>query len=46
MSEENKAIGPRLLPISELGDPGMADEIVATNYYNHMLQTQVSVLMR
>jgi steroid delta-isomerase-like uncharacterized protein len=35
VSEENKAIVRRFLQMFELGDPGMADEIVATDYYNH-----------
>jgi steroid delta-isomerase-like uncharacterized protein len=35
MSEENKALARKFLRMFEIGDPGMADEIVATNYYNH-----------
>jgi steroid delta-isomerase-like uncharacterized protein len=35
MSEENKAIARKFLRMFELGDPSMADEIVATDYYNH-----------
>jgi steroid delta-isomerase-like uncharacterized protein len=35
MSEENKAIARKFLRMFELGDPNMADEIVATDYYNH-----------
>ena len=35
MSEENKAIARKFLHMFEIGDPGMADEIVATDYYNH-----------
>lgn len=35
MSEDNKAIVRKFLNMFELGDPGMADEIVAADYYNH-----------
>jgi steroid delta-isomerase-like uncharacterized protein len=35
MSEENKALARRFFHMLELGDPGMADEIVAADYYNH-----------
>jgi steroid delta-isomerase-like uncharacterized protein len=35
MSEENKAIARKFLRMFELGEPGMADEIVAADYYNH-----------
>lgn len=35
MSEENKAIARKFLRMFELGDPSMADEIVAVDYYNH-----------
>jgi steroid delta-isomerase-like uncharacterized protein len=35
MSEENKALARRFLRMFELGDPSMADEIVAADYYNH-----------
>ena len=35
MSEENKTIARKFLRMFELGDPSMADEIVATDYYNH-----------
>ena len=35
MSEENKAIARKFLRMYELGDPSMADEIVATDYYHH-----------
>jgi steroid delta-isomerase-like uncharacterized protein len=35
MSEENKVLARRFLRMFELGDPGMADEIVAADYYNH-----------
>jgi steroid delta-isomerase-like uncharacterized protein len=35
MSEENKALARKFLRMFELGDPGMADEIVAVDYYNH-----------
>ena len=35
MSEENKAIVRKFLRMFELGDPSIADEIVATDYYNH-----------
>jgi len=35
MSEENKAIVQNFLRMFELGDPSMADEVVATEYYNH-----------
>ena len=35
MSEENKAIARKFLGMFERGDSSMADEIVATDYYNH-----------
>jgi steroid delta-isomerase-like uncharacterized protein len=35
MSEENKAIARDFFRMFELGDPSMADEFVATDYYNH-----------
>jgi steroid delta-isomerase-like uncharacterized protein len=35
MSEENKAIARKFFRMLELGDPSMADEFVATDYYNH-----------
>jgi len=35
MSEENKALARSFFRMLESGDPGMADEIVATDYYNH-----------
>ena len=35
MSEENKALARKFFRMFELGDPGMADEIVAADYYNH-----------
>jgi steroid delta-isomerase-like uncharacterized protein len=35
MSEENKAIVRKFFRMFELGDPSMADEIIATDYYNH-----------
>ena len=35
MSEENKAIARKFFRMFELGDPSMADEFVATDYYNH-----------
>ena len=35
MSEENKALARKFLRMFELGEPNMADEIVATDYYNH-----------
>jgi steroid delta-isomerase-like uncharacterized protein len=35
MSEENKAIARKFLRMLELGDPSMADEIVAADYHNH-----------
>lgn len=35
MSEENKALARKFLRMFELGDSSMADEFVATNYYNH-----------
>jgi steroid delta-isomerase-like uncharacterized protein len=35
MTEENKAIARNFLRMFELGDPGMADQIVAADYYNH-----------
>jgi len=35
MSEENKALARRFFRMFELGDPGMADEIVAVDYFNH-----------
>ena len=35
MSEENKAIARKFFGMFERGDSSMADEIVATDYYNH-----------
>ena len=35
MSEENKALARRFFQMLEFGDPEMADEIVAADYYNH-----------
>lgn len=35
MLEENKAIARRFLHMFEQGDPSVADEIVAADYYNH-----------
>jgi len=35
MSEENKALARAFLRMFEVGDPGMADKIVAADYYNH-----------
>ena len=35
MSEENKALARKFLQMFDLGDPGMADKIVAADYYNH-----------
>lgn len=35
MSEENKALARKFFRMLELGDPSMADEIVAADYYNH-----------
>ena len=35
MSEENKALARKFFRMFELGDPGMADDIVAADYYNH-----------
>ena len=35
MSEENKTLARQFLHMFETGDPGKADEIVATDYYNH-----------
>ena len=35
MSEENKALARKFIRMMELGDPSMADEIVAADYYNH-----------
>jgi steroid delta-isomerase-like uncharacterized protein len=35
MSEENKALARKFFRMLELGDPGMADEIVSADYYNH-----------
>jgi steroid delta-isomerase-like uncharacterized protein len=34
-SEGNKAVARKFLRMLELGDPSMADEIVAADYYNH-----------
>jgi steroid delta-isomerase-like uncharacterized protein len=34
-SEESKAIAREFLRMFELGDPSMADKIVASDYYNH-----------
>jgi steroid delta-isomerase-like uncharacterized protein len=35
MSEENKALARKFFRMLESGNPGMADEIVAADYYNH-----------
>ena len=35
MYEENKALARRFFRMLEMGDPGMADEIVAADYTNH-----------
>ena len=35
MSEENKALARKFFRMFEAGDPGIADEIVAADYYNH-----------
>lgn len=35
MSEENKAIARKFIRMMELGDPSMADEILAADFYNH-----------
>ena len=35
MSEENKAIVRKFYEMLELGDPGLADEIVAADYVSH-----------
>ena len=35
MSEENKALARNFFRMFEMGDPGIADEIVAADYYNH-----------
>jgi steroid delta-isomerase-like uncharacterized protein len=35
MSEENKALARKFFRMLELGDPSMAEEIVAVDYYNH-----------
>ena len=35
MTEENKALARKFFRMMELGEPGMADEIVAADYYNH-----------
>ena len=35
MSEENKAIASKFFRMFELGDPSMAEEIVAADYNNH-----------
>ena len=35
MSEENKALARNFFRMFEIGDPGMADDIVAADYYNH-----------
>lgn len=35
MSEENKALARKFFRMLELGDPNMAEEIVAIDYYNH-----------
>ena len=35
MSEENKALARKFLRMLELGEPNMADEIVAADYTNH-----------
>jgi hypothetical protein len=34
MSEENKALARKFLQMLELGEPSMADEIVAADYPN------------
>ena len=35
MYEENKAIVRKFYKMMELGDPGLADEVVAVDYVNH-----------
>ena len=35
MSEENKAIARKFFKMFELGDTGLADEVVAADYVNH-----------
>lgn len=35
MSEKNKAIARKFYKMFELGDPGLADEVVASDYVNH-----------
>jgi len=35
MSEENKALARKFFRMFELGEPGMADEIVSVDYVNH-----------
>ena len=35
MLEENKALARKFFRMFETGDPGMAGEIVAADYYNH-----------
>ena len=35
MSEENKAIARKFIRMIELGDPSMADEILAADFYSH-----------
>jgi steroid delta-isomerase-like uncharacterized protein len=35
MSEENKAIARKFIRMMELGDPSMADEILAADFYSH-----------
>jgi steroid delta-isomerase-like uncharacterized protein len=35
VSAENKSIARKFLRMFELGEPSIADEIVATDYYNH-----------
>ena len=35
MSEENKAIARKFIRMMELGDPSIADEILAADFYSH-----------
>jgi steroid delta-isomerase-like uncharacterized protein len=35
MSEKNKALARKFFRMFEIGDPEMADEIIAADYYNH-----------
>ena len=35
MSEENKAIARKFIRMMELGDPSLADEILAADFYSH-----------